>query len=144
MKVKVKHYCDMNDSERAQYIGAQVQAYPDLKVPQTAKAGNYLVPVNPNNGNPSTEGTHPGVHDWRTKKVASGIQNFSFFDVMEVRTVGYRGKLCMESERFNTTMLLSTTCDAEVLGGIYGGYVQGRWVFKKQGSSYVLVAEEVF
>jgi len=140
MKVQVKHYCDMSQNERADYLEDKITARPDKIIPPGAKSYDYLVPIDESNGNPSTEGNTPGRVSWKSTVPSHGVQNFSFFDVMGVVCVGYRGKLRMTSERFETSMMLSGTCDREVIEKIYGGYVEGFWQFKKQGDAYVLLA----
>jgi hypothetical protein len=132
-------YCDMDEQQRQNYITANISDRPDRDVPASAKSGNYPIPLTTNGGmsaaRPST-GAHcnPGGTNKR--------QNFSFFDVMKLRCVGYRGKLHMVSERWGTDMSLSGTCDAEILEKTYGGYVEGFWVFQKRGDSFVLMTLE--
>ena len=60
MKVQVKHYCDMSQNERADYLEDKITARPDKIIPPGAKSYDYLVPIDESNGNPSTEGNTPG------------------------------------------------------------------------------------
>ena len=121
-----------------EYVSEMVREFPDEKVSEDAKVGNYKVPWKDGPTTQENKRTWDNnLHAWVDASL-TWVQNFVFFDIIKLTNV-YDGRLSGESTRWGTWLSLGSNSSKEVLSKSICGYISGFWTFKKQGNRYTLV-----